>query len=119
MMGPPERKCPVARTAIQAPGGFEVSGGEHLRKPKYSVHREIATAVCAEPTYREPQYEAGWMASYDDGRQRGFAAFLRPYHEGWYDLFYVDTWLEAVTKALEITCETPDCEYVGDGRVPA
>lgn len=116
MIGPPERNSP-AWTAIQRPGGE--TGGGLLREVEYTASREKKTAACEAPQSREPRYEAGWMHNYDNLRHQGYAAFLRPYHEGWYDLFYVDSWMEAVAKALEITRQTPDCEYVGDGRMAA
>lgn len=117
MRGPPNEKGPamVGRGHDEAAGVTEAFD----REQSYIGLPEKATAVCTEPKFYEPRYEAGWMPNYDDMRQQGYAAFLRPYHEGWYDLFYVDNWMDAVAKALEITRETPDCEYVGDGRMAA
>lgn len=88
-----------------------------------ALHEAAAATVAAPvakpvPMPREaegdlPDFETGWMHYVEDGKPAGYVAFLRPWHENWYDLHYFDNWVEAISRALALTKTRPNCVYVG------
>ncbi|GEM_PF-4000916 len=107
MSWPRERKSPAGGRGSET---HTVRG--EFQQTVYSEAGEIATAVKAEADL--PDFEAGWLWYYEHGNPRPHpVAFLRPWHEGWYDLHHFDNWVDAISCAVSLTSTRPNCAYVG------
>lgn len=80
---------------------------------EYSEADDFATAAIAAADADLPEFETGWRPYVEDGKPAGFVAFLRPWHENWYDLYHFDNWVEAISRAVSLTKTRPNCLYVG------
>lgn len=110
MNGPPKRNGPESATNTHP--GHNPSLVKVRVQTDYSEAGEIATAAKAETDL--PDFETGWMWYHEHGDPRPHpVAFLRPWHEGWYDLVHHTNWVDAISCALALTKTRPNCVYVG------
>lgn len=107
MNAPPERKSP----ALVTPGCDRNLVRGIDRSQTYAEAGEISTA--AKPEANLPDFETGWMRYVENCEPAGYVAFLRPWHEGWYDLHHFDNWVDAISCAFSLTSTRPNCTYVG------
>lgn len=109
MNGPPKRNGPESATNTHP--GHNPSLVKVRVHNDYSEAGEIATAAKAEADL--PDFETGWSPYIEDGEPAGYVAFLRPWHENWYDLYHFWNWVDAISCALALTNTRPGCVYVG------
>ncbi len=113
MNSPPHKRNGPARGCRLSPSHDLAAVSFRDRENGYSDAAELTTPAIAEAEDDLPDFETGWMHYVEDGKPAGYAAFLRPWHEGWYDLHHFDNWVDAISRALALTKTRPNCVYVG------
>lgn len=109
-----KRKRPARSEALIVPGRAD-------QLPRYPKAAELATAglgvvnashLALALNEDNGKFSGWWTMHHADGTAE-YQAYLRPWHEDWFDTFPAKSFWHAIAIAMEIGKATPGCVFEG------